>query len=185
MKKDAPELPNLITSFFRDLKSLNDSVKALETFVNDTIRNSFRRQSGAISEEYRFYFECVHDVIIAVWNRILDENPNNIEEAVRNLPITELREDRSGSGIRLRGFLIGEGSDEEKTQMRDIVFSIIKNEFMVEQIPNSLVSRLNLINRMDPIRNRATEMSDALENGTITKARCCPTIWSLIERYAL
>jgi hypothetical protein len=185
MKKDVPDLPNMISSFFRDLKSLDNSVNKLETFVNDTIHNSFRKQSGAIHEEYRFYFECVYDVVIAVWNQILNENPNNIENAVRNLPITELREDRSGNAIRLRGFLIGEGNDEEKTKMRDIVFSIIKNEFMIEEVPNSLVSRLNLIDRMDPIRSRATEMSDALGNGTITKARCCPTIWSLIERYAL
>ena len=187
MQKDAPNLPSHLQSFFTDVESLNNSVGTLETLVNNTISNAFRKNPEAIIPEYyRYYFERVRDVAMSVWNQVLNENPRNVGEAIKNLTIEDLRVEMHDNIIRLRGFLVGEGNDEEKATMRNIVFNkIIKNETIIEQILDLNSRRPALNTRMNAIKHRANEISSKLENGTISRIKCCPTIWNLIEKYVL
>lgn len=186
MRKDAPKLPDLIRTFFADIDSLNDSVDELETLVDNTIRDSFRKGPEAVTEHYTYHFEAVLDVVMSVWNKILNENPQNVLDGIRNLPIEELQETRAQNIIRLRGFLIGEGKDEELTAIRDIVFNqIIKNEPIIERIYGLFGRRPVLMKRIDEIKQGAGEISEMLESGTINTVKCCPTVWKLLEKYVL
>jgi hypothetical protein len=154
--------------------------------VNNTIRDSFRKGPEAITEHYTYHFEAVRDVVMSVWNKILNENPQNVLDAIRNLPIEELQETREQNSLRLRTFLIGEGKQEELNAMREIVYNkIIKSEPIIEQILELFEHRPVLIKRIDEIKQGAGEISEMLESGTINTVKCCPTVWKLLEKYVL
>ncbi|MGB7954419.1 MAG: hypothetical protein WCF23_10585 [Candidatus Nitrosopolaris sp.] len=109
MQKDAPNLPSHLQSFFTDVESLNNSVGTLEMLVNNTISNAFRKNPEAIIPQYyRYYFERVRDVAMSAWNQVLNENPRNVGEAIRNLTIEDLHlhVEMHENIIRLRGFLV-------------------------------------------------------------------------------
>jgi hypothetical protein len=189
MQKEAPDLPKQIGSFYKDVESLNKDVDALETLVKDTIHSAFIKNPAAtIKEYYKYSLEGVLDVVMSVWNQILNENPHNVCDAIKNLPIEELKIEVAGDTIRMRVFRIGEGNDEERAEMTDIIFNkIIKNEIIFNQISNMFrqSKRPELVKRMNSIKNRSQEISNMLDAGTIHKAKCCPTIWNLIEKYVL
>jgi hypothetical protein len=187
MQKDARTLPDQIESFFTCVSALNSRVDDLERLVNETIRNAFRKNPDSIVVEYYTYsFDNVRSVILSVWNQIMNENPQNISEAITNLPTSELKIEMKNNTIRLRGFLIVEEiNDDEETAIIDIVLKIIKNETFIEQILGLIKDRTTLNNKMNTIRNRSNEISSMLESGTINKVKCCPTIWNLIEKYVL
>lgn len=98
-------------------------------------------------------------MVMTVCNQILDENPHNFCDAIKNLPIEELKIDVAGDMIRTRVFRIGEGNDEERAEMTNIIFNkIIKNETIFSQISNmfSQSKRPELVKRMNSIKKQIT-----------------------------
>jgi hypothetical protein len=64
--------------------------------------------------------------------------------------------------------------------------NIIRHNTILRHLLELSQSKLTLEDRISDIRRKASEISDLIENDLYrTKAKCYPTLWSLIEQYIL
>jgi hypothetical protein len=116
------------------------------------------------------YIKTVHDNVVA---HITDDTKFRFRE-------------NQDHDLRLNELLIGEGNSDDRQNMKQIVNDLVMNEQILENYVQLLQNRIDLNKKTSEVRRLAFEIVKPIQNGDYdTKAKCCPTIWSLLRKYVL
>jgi hypothetical protein len=195
MLKNAPNLPNQIRQFSSDLITYNNDIHLFSESINQTIREAFRKPSDAlVIRYYEYNVANVRDTAISAWNEIIDPNINEllITQARLDNYLSDVQKyavdiNRDSGILRVNALNIADGLYDDLQNIVAILSNnIIKNNTLFATLLSLVQRRTTLVGIANDIGSASQEISDMIQNESYTtKAKCCPTLWGLIEKYIL
>jgi hypothetical protein len=186
--KRARNVPTQIGELIGNLDTYNNDVQTFYTLVNLTIDRLTSIPGVQVS------FENIHTMVVSCWNQIIQDPSNNdiVTLRARLIDLTNNRTrynvniNRENNLFRLNDLLIGEGQPNDLARLEQIIReNIIINNILLSNLLGLLGTRTILMNIINEISDTSREISDTIQAGTFRKARCCPTIFTLFDKYIL
>jgi hypothetical protein len=186
---DNVDLLNEISEYKERLKLHIKNVEILPHIIDSTIKSKFIEagiypvRTGNYEDIGYYHFGDVNMQLNVTWDNFLTSG-RNIEAFVRRYNFNGLQFNEDQGYLKLGGFVVGRGNNEQRIRMRQILNEIPRNHFILNALNNLMNNKLDLDRRAQRIRNMATPLSQAItdrEYRTVNR-NCCPThdpsIWN-------
>jgi hypothetical protein len=179
-------------------RTSDDLVRDLQVYNNDV--NDFRQLVNQAIDVLTWFpnmevnFGHIHTVVISSWNQVI-QDPNNNDIVTVRARLNDLTNDperyhveitEDNDFFRLNDLLIAVGPIHNVSQIELVLRqNIIQNNTLLMNLLGLIHRRVELFNTINDISNMAREISGTIQNETFRKAKCCPTFWSLVEKYIM
>jgi hypothetical protein len=186
MEKDHPGLSESIKLLANNKREHNSQVDRLYILIDNIIRNSFG--------QYNIVDYNVRDLFIDYWRMFLsntkdefydsDKVKDGFKKYIHNIIQIKINPDNSlqiGSD-KIIAYADNKGILKEIEKI--FVNDVLENDKIIIIITNILNNKIKLTTDAETIRSMATDISHMIDSDYYkTKAKCCPTGWTLLRRY--